>query len=57
MVTGLELGIDGLRNSRLPTELPKPTTTTFVTKYEFVFNMASRTYDLRPVQSLNSNFD
>ena len=30
---------------------------TFVTKYVFIFNMASRTYDLRPVQSLNSNFD
>ena len=57
VVTGLEPGNYGLRNSRLTTELLKPTTTPFVTKYVFIFNMASRTYDLRPVQSHNSNFD
>ena len=57
VVAGLEPGIYGLRNSHLTTELPKPNTTTFVTKYVFLFNMASQTHDLRPVQSHNSNFD
>ena len=43
MVAGFEPGNFGLRNPRLTTELPKPTTTTSVTKYVFIFNMASRT--------------
>ena len=57
VVAGLKPGNYGLRISRLSTELPKPTTTLFVTKYVFIYNMASQTYDLRPVQSHNSNFD
>ena len=57
VVAGFEPGNYGLRNSRLTTELPKPTTTTSVTKYVLIFNMASRTIDLRPLQSHNSNFD
>ena len=56
-VAGFEPGNYELRNSRLTTELPKPTTTTSVTKYVLIFNMASRTIDLRPLQSHNSNFD
>ena len=36
----------GLQNSRLTAELPKPSTNTYVTKYVFIFNMASRT--IRP---------
>ena len=55
MVTGLEPGINGLRNSRLT--WATETNYNYITKYVFIFNMASRTYDLRPVQSLNSNFD
>ena len=55
VVSGFELGIYGLRNSRLTTEVPKPTPTTDITKYVFIFNMASLT--IRPVQSHNSNFD
>ena len=46
VVAGFEPGIYGLRNSRLPTELPKPNTIHKVTKYVFIFNMASRT--IRP---------
>ena len=46
VVAGFEPGNYGLRNSRLTTELPKPTATTLVTKYVFIFNMASRT--IRP---------
>ena len=42
VVAGFEPGNCGLRNSRLTTELPKPTTSTHVTKYLFIFNMASR---------------
>ena len=43
VVAGFDPGTFWLRNSRLTTELPKPTTTTHVTKYVFIFNMASRT--------------
>ena len=39
-------GTFGLHISRFTTELPKPTTITYVTKYVFIFNMASRT--IRP---------
>ena len=46
VVAGFEPGKFGLRNSRLTTELLKPTTTTYVTKYVFIFKMASRT--IRP---------
>ena len=46
VVAGLEPKNYGLQNSCLTTELPKPTTTTIVTKYVFIFNMASRT--IRP---------
>ena len=42
-VAGFDPGTYGLQNSRLTTELPKQTTTTFITKYVFIFNMASRT--------------
>ena len=47
VVTGFEPGIYGLRNSRLTTELPNPTSTMYITKYVFIFNMASRT--IRPL--------
>ena len=47
VVAGFEPGIYGLRNSRLTTELPKPTSLMYVTKYVFIFNMASRT--IRPL--------
>ena len=33
VVAGFEPGIYGLRNSRLTTELPKPTSLMYVTKY------------------------
>ena len=49
-----EPGIYGLRNSRITTELPKPTTTTAVTKYVLIFNMASRT--IRPSTSAIPQF-
>ena len=47
VVAGFEPGIYGLQNSRLTTELPKPTSPTQITKYVFIFNMASRT--IRPL--------
>ena len=43
VVARLEPGIYGLRNSRLTTELPKTTSPMYITKYVFIFNMASRT--------------
>ena len=46
VVAGFEPRNYGLRNPRHTTELPKPTTTAFLTKYVFIFNMASRT--IRP---------
>ena len=46
VMAGFDPGTYGLRNSRLTTELPKPTSTTYFTKYVFIFNMASRT--IRP---------
>ena len=48
MVARFEPGTYGLRNSRLTTKLPKPTAFmyAYVTKYVFIFNMASRT--IRP---------
>ena len=46
VVARFDPGTYGLQNSRLTTKLPKPTTTTYVTKYVFIFNMASQT--IRP---------
>ena len=46
VVAGFDPETYGLQNSRLTTELPKPTTNTYITKYVFIFNMASRT--IRP---------
>ena len=43
VVAGFEAGIYGLRNSRLNYELPKPTSPICITKYVFLFNMASWT--------------
>ena len=47
VVAGFEPEIYRLRNSRLTTELPKPTSPMYITKYVFIFNMASRT--IRPL--------
>ena len=43
VVAGFEPWIYGLWNSRLTTELQKPTSPMYITKYIFIFNMASRT--------------
>ena len=45
-MVGFDPGTYGLRNPRLTTELPKLDTNLCVTKYVFIFNMASRT--IRP---------
>ena len=47
VVAGFEPGICGLRNSHFTTELPKPTSRMYITKYVFIFNMASWT--IRPL--------
>ena len=55
VVAGFDPGTYWLRNSRLTTELPKPTTTTYVTMYLYsIWRLGP--YDLRPAQSHNSNF-
>ena len=46
VVAGFDPETYGLQNSRLTAELPKLSTNTYVTKYVFIFNMASRT--IRP---------
>ena len=46
VMVGFDPGTYGLRNSRLTTELPKMNANLQVTKYAFIFNMASRT--IRP---------
>ena len=57
MVTGLEPGINGLRNSHLTTELPKPTT--LYIRYKICIYIQYGVSDIRPSTCaiLNSNFD
>ena len=56
MVAGFKPGNYGLQNSRLAAELPEPTATSLQNMYLYsIWRLGP--YDLRPVQSHNSNFD
>ena len=57
MATGFEPRNYGLRNSRLATELPKPIQPCQVQIMYLYLIWRLGPYDLRPVQSHNSNFD
>ena len=57
VMVGFDLGTYGLRNPRLTTELPKLNTNLYVQNMYLYSIWRLGPYDLRPVQSQNSNFD